>query len=258
MPLRVLILGGTTEASALAGLVAGDARFDGTLSLAGRTQLPRPTALATRVGGFGGSAGLARFLAEHSVEAVVDATHPYADQMSANAASACARQGVALATVVRTAWQAVPGDRWQIVPTSGSAAAALGSSPRRVFLALGRQDLAVFAAAPQHFYIARVIELPHAADLPPHLQVVQARGPFDVAGELALLREARIDVLVSRNSGGGATYAKIEAARELALPVVMIARPRKATGHVVSGAAEAFDWLQQRLHDSAPLSRRGV
>ena len=258
MPLRVLILSGTTEASALAALVADDPRCDATLSLAGRTQLPRPSALATRVGGFGGSEGLARFLAEHSVEAVVDATHPYADQMSANAAAACARQGVPLATIVRAAWQPKPGDRWQAVPTSSHAAAALGDTPRRVFLALGRQDLPLFTAAPQHFYVARVIEPPEPALLPPRIQVVTARGPFDLAGELALLRDGRIDVLVSRNSGGSATYAKIEAARTLALPVVMIERPHKATGQVVGSAREALRWLQQRFHDPPSLSRRGV
>jgi precorrin-6A/cobalt-precorrin-6A reductase len=258
MPFRVLILGGTTEASALSALVAADRQFDATLSLAGRTKAPRPSPLATRVGGFGGVEGLARYLAEHSVEAVVDATHPYADQMSANAVAACARQAVPLATVVRPAWQAEPGDRWQVVPGADAAAAALGPTPRRAFLALGRQDLPVFATAPQHFYMARVIEQPDAGPLPPQLRILQARGPFDLADELKLLRDERIELVVSKNSGGSATYAKIEAARALTLPVIMIARPHKATGDVAGGARDAFDWLQRQLHERTPLSRRGV
>jgi precorrin-6A/cobalt-precorrin-6A reductase len=127
-----------------------------------------------------------------------------------------------------------------------------------VFLALGRQDLAVFAAAPQHSYLARVIERPEADALPPQLRLLQARGPFDLASELGLLRDENIDVVVSKNSGGSATYSKIEAARTLGLPVVMIARPHKATGHALGSAREAFGWLQRRAHERTPPSLRGV
>jgi precorrin-6A/cobalt-precorrin-6A reductase len=258
MPLRVLILGGTTEASTLAGLLADRAEFNATLSLAGRTRSPRASPLDTRVGGFGGVEGLTRYLSEHAIEAVIDATHPYADQMSAHAVAACVQQGVPLATVVRPAWQAQSGDRWQVVPNTGVAASILGRAPRRVFLALGRQELPVFAAAAQHVYLARVIEKPDGAALPPQLRILQARGPFDLESELALLRDEKIDVVVSKNSGGHATYAKIEAARTLGLPVVMIARPHKAAGHVLVGARDAFDWLQQQAHARTPPSLRGV
>jgi len=251
MPLRVLILGGTTEASALARQVAGDPRLAPILSLAGRTANPRAQPIATRSGGFGGIDGLVRYLREGAIEAVIDATHPYADQMSAHAVAACREAGVPLASLVRPAWQAEPGDHWQIVPDFRTAANALGAMPRRVFLSLGRQELHVFAAAPQHHYIARLIERPERADLPPDLRLVQTRGPFDREAELRLLTDERIDVMVSKNSGGDATYAKIEAARALALPVVMIARPHKPAGHVVADAEEAVAWL----HDLAP---RGV
>jgi precorrin-6A/cobalt-precorrin-6A reductase len=253
--MRVLILGGTTEASALARLVAGDASFDAILSLAGRTSAPRQQPIATRVGGFGGAEGLARFIADDRIEAVIDATHPYADRMSANAVAACRQAGVPLASLVRPAWQAEPGDLWHTVATTEAAAAALGPAERTVLLTVGRQELHVFAAAPQHRYVARLIEPPQQASLPPDLVLLRQRGPFDLAAERRLLRDARIDVMVSKNSGGGATYPKIEAARQLGLPVIMIARPDKPAGHVVASPEEAVAWL---AHGRAPGSRRGV
>ncbi len=251
MPLRVLILGGTTEASALARQVAGDPRLAPILSLAGRTTNPRPQPIAMRTGGFGGIDGLVHFLRDSTIEAVIDATHPYADQMSAHAVAACRETGVPLASLLRPAWRAEVGDRWQVVPDFATAASALGATPRRVFLSLGRQELHVFAAAPQHHYIARLIERPERKDLPPDLRLVQARGPFDREAELHLLTDERIEVMVSKNSGGDATYAKIEAARALGLPVVMIARPHKPAGHAITDAEEAVAWL----HGLAP---RGV
>lgn len=251
MPLRVLILGGTIEAASLARLLAGDARFDATLSLAGRTSEPRPQPLPTRVGGFGGIVGLVRYLGEEKIAAMVDTTHPYADQMSRNAVAACAQTGVPLASLVRAPWQAEPGDRWTIVPDTDAAAVAIGSTPRRAFLSLGRQELHCFAAAPQHRYLARLIEPPQQETLPPHLSLIQARGPFDLAAETQLLMRERIEIVVTKNSGGGATYAKIEAARALDLPVIMIARPDKPAGHVVRTPEEAVAWL-------AHASRRGV
>lgn len=251
MPLRVLILGGTTEASALAREVADDSRLAPILSLAGRTTNPRPQPIAMRSGGFGGIEGLVGYLRDNTIEAVVDATHPYADQMSSHAVAACRASGVPLASFVRPAWPAQAGDRWQLVPSSEAAAIALGAAPRRVFLSLGRQDVHVFAAAPQHHYVARLIERPEREDLPPDLRLLQARGPFDRDAEQRLLIEQRIEVMVSKNSGGDATYAKIEAARALDLPVVMIARPFKPAGEVVTGIEQAVAWL----HALAP---RGV
>ena len=252
--MRVLILGGTTEASALAKLIAGDARFDATLSLAGRTLSPRAQPIATRIGGFGGADALAQWLRDGKIEAVIDATHPYADQISANAVSACRQTHVPLASIVRPPWQAVPGDKWQSVPSTEAAAVALGSAGRRVFLSLGRQELAAFTTAPQHHYLARSVDRPQGIALPPDIRFILARGPFEPAAEERLLADERIDVIVSKNSGGEAIYAKIAAARSLGLPVVMIERPDKQAGHAVTSAEEAMAWL---AHE-APRSPRGV
>ena len=252
--MRVLVLGGTTEASALAKLLAGDAHCEVTLSLAGRTASPKPQPLPTRVGGFGGVEGLVRWLRDEKVDAVIDATHPYAAQMSANAVEACVQTGVPLASIVRPPWSPRPDDSWRVVPDADAAAAALGKTPLRVFLSLGRQDLHAFAAAPQHRYVARTIELPDQTALPPNLRILQARGPFDRDSEAALLSREEVDIVVSKNSGGTATYAKIEAARELDLPVIMIARPDKPAGHVLGSPEEAIAWL----HGRAPGSLRGV
>ena len=256
--LRVLLLGGTTEASALARQLAGDARFEAILSLAGRTSAPKSQPIATRIGGFGGVDGLIHFLSDQTIDAVIDATHPYADQMSSNAVLACARAGTPLASLVRPPWAPRAGDRWQIVPSTAAAALALGPMSRRVFLSLGRQELHAFAAAPQHHYLARVIEAPDPAGLPPDLQVLRARGPFDRTAEERLLTGEKIEVLVSKNAGGGATYAKIEAARALGLPVIMVDRPHKPAGHIVGAPGEAVAWLEQRLHAATLPSLRGV
>ncbi len=252
--MRVLVLGGTTEASALATLLAADPRFDATLSLAGRTSNPKPQPLATRVGGFGGIEGLARWLRDEKADAVIDATHPYAAQMSANAVAACTQAGLPLGTIVRPPWRRLEDESWRVVPTAEAAAAALGKTPLRVFLSLGRQELHAFASAPQHRYVARTIEVPEQAALPPNLKILQARGPFDRDSEARLLAKEEIDIIVSKNSGGTATYAKIEAARELDLPVIMIARPDKPAGHLLGSPEEAVAWL----HGCAPGSRRGV
>ena len=253
--MRVLILGGTTEASALAELVAGDSRFEATLSLAGRTPAPRAQPIATRVGGFGGADGLARYIEEQAIEAMIDATHPYADQMSANAVDASRQSGVPLASLMRPAWQAERGDDWQDVPSTEAAARALGTKKRNVFLTVGRQELHVFSAAPQHRYVARLIEAPQQADLPPDLVLLRQRGPFDLAAERRLLGDEKIDVMVSKNSGGSATYPKILATRQLGLPVIMIARPDKPASEVVGSPAEAVAWLARH---ASSRSRRGV
>jgi precorrin-6A/cobalt-precorrin-6A reductase len=252
--MRILILGGTTEASALAQRLAGDTRFEATLSLAGRTSAPRAQPLPTRVGGFGGVEGLARYLREHQIDAVIDVTHPYADQMSANAVAACKQGNVPLASLARPPWQSMPGDKWQTVSSPAKAAAALGPTLRRVFLSLGRLELHAFAAAPQHHYVARIIDPPEQAELPPDLRFIQARGPFDLAAERKLLVDERIEVIVSKDSGGSATYPKIAAARELGLPVIMIERPYKAAGELVASPDEAIAWLARH----GALSRRGV
>jgi precorrin-6A/cobalt-precorrin-6A reductase len=255
--MRVLILGGSTESSELTRLLAEDHRFDTTLSLAGRTLKPRPQPVRSRTCGFGGPDGLAAWLAQESIEAVVDATHPYADQISSNAVTACGRLAIPLATILRPAWQQQPGDNWVTVASAEAAADALGPQPRRVFLSLGRLELGAFAASPQHHYIARMIEPPEGIALPKDIRLIFDRGPFDEQAETALLTNEKIDVIVSKNSGGAATYAKIAATRKLGIPVVMIARPHKVHGHAVENAEGAVMWLEQQ-HAHRATSARGV
>jgi precorrin-6A/cobalt-precorrin-6A reductase len=257
--MRVLILGGTTEASDLAHRLADDRRFEMTLSLAGRTLSPRMQPVRTRIGGFGGADGLVAWLGQEKIHAVVDATHPYADQISSNAVAACTRLAIPLASIVRPAWQPQSGDRWFTVASAEAAADALGREPRRVFLSVGRIELAVFARSPHHHYLARMIDPPDDVALPPDIRLIFDRGPFDRRAETALLRQEKIDVLVSKNSGGAATYAKIEATRELGIPVVMIARPHKLRGNAVANAEGAVTLLEQWLaHRTTPCSARGV
>jgi precorrin-6A/cobalt-precorrin-6A reductase len=255
MAKKLLILGGTSEGRRLAERLAADARWDALLSFAGRTQsLERPT-VAHRVGGFGGVEGLAAFLREGSYAALVDATHAFAAQMSAHAVAAAERTGTPLLRVELFAWQPTPGDVWQEVADMHAAAQALSSQPpRRVFLSVGRLEIAAFAAAPQHHYLVRAVD-PFEPGLP-HARVLCARGPFALADERALLREERIEVLVSKNAGTPATHAKLVAARELGVPVVMVARPRLPAATVVGTVEAALAWLEA-LHD-APSSRRGV
>ena len=237
--MRILILGGTGEASALVrGLLALDAGFAPTLSLAGRTSQPKAEPVPVRTGGFGGPEGLAAWIAREGTDLVVDATHPFAARIGANAARACALTGVPLLAIRRPAWTPEAGDRWIGVPDMAAAAAALGPVPRRVFLTVGRQEVAAFAAAPQHDYVARAIE--DLALAVPRFTAIRARGPFDAAAEAAFLVARGIDILVSKNSGGGATYGKIAAARALGLPVVMVSRPEKPAVPSVPDAAAAL------------------
>jgi precorrin-6A/cobalt-precorrin-6A reductase len=257
--MRVLVLGGTTEASDLARLLAADLRFEATVSLAGRTMNPKVQPVRTRIGGFGGVDGLVAWLKQDATQAVIDATHPYADQISANAVAACAQLAIPLASIVRPAWEREPGDNWLPVENAEAAAGALGPKPRRVFLTLGRLELGAFANAPHHHYIARTIDPPGNVALPSDLRLLVGRGPFDGEAEAALLKRENIDVIVSKNSGGLATYGKIEAARSLGIPVVMIARPHKMHGHAVETATVAMTWLEQQLaHRTTSCSARGV
>ena len=255
--MRVLILGGTTEASAIAGGLATGSPFEVTLSLAGRTAKPvLANGVTTRSGGFGGPEGLARWLADNQIDAVIDATHPFAAQISANATAATGTLGLPLCTVVRPPWTAMPGDRWETVSTLEDAATALGDAPRRVFLSVGRQNIGAFQSAPSHAYVIRTIDPPEHADLPPDATVIESRGPFAIEDELDLLARHLIDVVVTKNAGGKATYAKIAAARQLQIPVVVIERPIKAGRHTVPTAADARLWLDT-LHENA-RSERGV
>jgi precorrin-6A/cobalt-precorrin-6A reductase len=249
--LRVLILGGTTEANQLVAMLANDARFDAVLSYAGRTERPTPPPIPWRVGGFGGVDGLTNYLRDENIARVVDATHPFAAQMSAHAIAACAIANVPLLALERLPWQRLPRDRWIQVDDFTAAAEALGPSPRRVFLGIGRMQLAPFASHPQHFYLVRLVDPPRAP-LPLPAELIVARGPFDLAGDRVMLADHRIDIVVARDAGGDGAFAKIEAARALGLPVVMVRRPSIPARDKVETVGEVLRWLG---HDFAPTER---
>ncbi|MFD4140330.1 cobalt-precorrin-6A reductase [Streptomyces sp. NPDC058572] len=234
--MHILILGGTAEARALAGLLHPHARV--TSSLAGRVANPRLPVGEVRIGGFGGADGLARWIGEHGVDRVIDATHPFAERISSNAAAAAAVAHVPLLALRRPGWVPVEGDDWRDVGSLEEAAAALdglgwghlpGRSPRgRVFLTTGRMGLAAFAGCPQWFLV-RSVDAPEPP-MPARTEVLLDRGPFTVDGERELLHRHRIDVLVTKDSGAAATAPKLEAAREAGVPVVMIRRPPAPQG----------------------------
>ena len=253
--MNLLILGGTTEASAIARALAHDTQFNATISLAGRTRHPAPQPIPCRTGGFGGAEGLARYLTAHRIGAVVDATHPFAARMTRNAEDAARLTGTRLLAVQRPPWQRQPFDNWIDVPDMEAAAEALGPSPRRVLLTIGQKDMAPFAAAPWHQYVLRSVDPPAPDALPPGAEVIAARGPFAEGAERDLLTTRRIEVLVTKNSGGSATEAKLAAARALGLPVVMVARPPPPQAETVATAAEALTWIE-RLHHAQV--RRGA
>jgi precorrin-6A/cobalt-precorrin-6A reductase len=243
--MRILILGGTAEASALSEKLAGRPGLDVTLSLAGRTANPRPSPVATRIGGFGGAEGLRGWLDEHGTDLVVDATHPFAAVISRNANTACEAIPLPLLALRRSPWIRQAGDRWTSVSTMAQAAEALGSAPRRVFVTVGRQELAAFNIHPQHTYVVRSIEPAGHDFTAPHVTALRARGPFDEDGDLSLMVEHGIEILVTKNSGGTATYAKITAARSLGLPVIMVSQPAKPYGQRVETVGEALDWIEE-------------
>jgi precorrin-6A/cobalt-precorrin-6A reductase len=242
---RILILGGSSEASALVRALAVAPQIEPVLSLAGRTRAPVLPAIACRIGGFGGAEGLAAYLRD-GCAACINATHPFAARMSANAVAATAQTDVPLLRILRPAWVAAPGDDWRAVADMAAAARALGVPPRRVLLTIGQKDLAAFAAMPQHHYVIRSIDPPGGA-LPPNAAIISARGPFDVAAEIALLRDRGIEVIVTKNSGGDATAAKLAAARALHLPVVMVARPAEPPADTVADVAAALAWLARHV-----------
>jgi len=244
--MHVLILGGTTEARRLAGELAGDPGVRVTSSLAGRVAEPRLPAGEVRIGGFGGPAGLAAWLREQHVDALIDATHPFAGTISRNAAEAAAEVHVPLLALRRPSWVPVDGDRWHPVGSLGEAADALPGLGSRVFLTTGRQGLASFAHLTGPWFLARSVDAPEAP-MPPHTEVLLDRGPFTLDGERAVLRDHRIDVLVTKDSGGAATAPKLAAARELGLPVVIVSRPDPPAGvPVAPDVPAALAWLTRR------------
>jgi precorrin-6A/cobalt-precorrin-6A reductase len=252
---RVLILGGTTEARGLAERLTRRADLEVVLSLAGRTVSPAPLPVPVRRGGFGGAAGLARYLIERRIDVMVDATHPYAKIMSANAAAAARISGTALVALRRPPWLLVSGDRWDEAADVGEAVGKLGERPRRVFVTIGRNALLPFAAAPQHFYLIRSVD-PVDPPLPlPHAAYVRGRGPFSEADDRALLLDHAIDIVVAKNSGGAASYGKIAAARALGIPIIMLRRPPAPEAPAVETVDDAIAWLDHALTSA---TARGV
>lgn len=248
----MLILGGTADANRLAAAVAAEPHIDAVLSFAGRTETPKLPPIPSRIGSFGGAAGLMDYLRAERIDRVVDATHPFAAQMSRNAVEACVATGVPLLALERAPWQARSGDRWIEVDDLPAAAIALGGAPRRVFLGIGRQNLDLFADYQQHSYLVRLVDPPRGPLPLSQVEFVVARGPFDRAADRALLAAHRIEIVVAKNAGGDAAVAKIEAARDLGLPVVMVRRPAIPPRRTVASVAEVMDWL---IHDNTPTER---
>ncbi len=247
-PARLLILGGTSEAAALAR--AAIARFAPRLeivtSLAGRTAAPGAIAGSVRIGGFGGAGGLAAYLHRERIDLVVDATHPFAATIAANAAAACAQTGVPRLKLLRVSWRAQPGDDWREAADFAAAAGMVETAGRRIFLTTGPGDLDAFAKLNGNWFLVRLLQ-PAPAPLPlAAYKTIIGRPPFTVEAEQALLAENRIDTLVSKQSGGPAE-AKLTAARSLGVSVIMIRRPTPPPGDRVETVEAAIAWLGSRL-----------
>jgi precorrin-6A/cobalt-precorrin-6A reductase len=251
---RILILGGTAEARQLAGRLSHRHDLAVTLSLAGRTAAPAEQPVPVRTGGFGGAEGLAAYLAAEQVDVLIDATHPYAAVMSAHAAEAAARSNVRLLALQRRPWTAIAEDQWIEVDTIDDAVLALGSTPRRAFLTVGRRDITAFTAAPQHSYLIRSVDPIDPPLRVPHATYLTARGPFSQADDRELMTQHQINVVVAKNSGGDATYGKIAAARSLGIGVIMLRRPVLPAVAAVETVQDAVEWLDHEL----PANDRGV
>jgi precorrin-6A/cobalt-precorrin-6A reductase len=248
---RVLVLSGTAEARRLAAdLVA--ARVPVTSSLAGRVSRPRLPQGEVRIGGFGGPEGLGRWLRDRQVAAVVDATHPFAERISASAVAACQHADVPLLRLGRPGWQEREGDRWEWVDDLDHAAAAVPTLGSRVLLTTGRQGLAAFAAVREAWFLVRCVE-PADPPLPPRHRVLLDRGPYTVGSELALIDEHRIDLVVTKDSGGVPTQAKLDAARSRRLPVIVVRRPPGLHTPTVGAPGEALEWALEALRRPATV-----
>ncbi|MFD8806183.1 cobalt-precorrin-6A reductase [Streptomyces sp. NPDC059597] len=244
MPPHLLILGGTTEARELAAALATHPAVRVTTSLAGRVTRPGPLTGDTRTGGFGGPEGLSDWLRTHRVDALIDATHPFARRITTNALQAARQANIPALVLRRPGWHPTPDDDWHPVPSLTAAATVLPTLGTRVLLTTGRLGLAAFAALENLHFLVRSVE-PPAPPLPPHTELLLARGPFALPDELNLLRAHRTDVLVTKNSGGDATAPKLTAARQLGLPVVVVERPPLPEDAVtVPDAGGALGWLR--------------
>ncbi|WP_072689967.1 cobalt-precorrin-6A reductase [Rhodococcus marinonascens] len=243
---RILILGGTGEARSLAAALHEDSDIDAVSSLAGRIRDPRVPVGDVRIGGFGGADGLADWLRTHPVDAIVDATHPFAAQITANAVEVAGRCDIPILVLRRPAWVRRTGDDWREVADLGEAAQLLPELGSRVFLTVGRQGVDSFARLGALWFLVRAIDPPDV-EMPQRSTLLLARGPFTAAAEAALMHEHRIDVLVTKNSGGDQTYAKLEAARALGIPVIMVRRPQLPPGvGAVDDVADALAWIVSR------------
>jgi precorrin-6A/cobalt-precorrin-6A reductase len=242
----ILILGGTAEARELAGVL--DARGVAVVSsLAGRVSRPRLPVGEVRIGGFGGPTAMAGWLAEREIGAVVDATHPFAERISASARQACAEAGVELLRLERPGWRDRRGDRWHWaddLPAAARLAPRLGA---RVLLTTGRQGLAAFAGIDSAWFLIRCVD-PPATELPPNSEVLLDRGPYTLEGELALIDARGIDVVVTKDSGGEHTSAKLDAARQRGLPVVVVRRPPRPDVASVPDVEQALAWASERVY----------
>jgi precorrin-6A/cobalt-precorrin-6A reductase len=252
-PLKVLLLGGSSEAALLAKRLAGMQGIAATLSLAGRTADPGHSPLPVRTGGFGGIAGLADHLAREDIDLVIDATHPFAATISNNAITACTRAQVPLLAIERPPWRKMAGDDWEEHGSVAEAVAALPREPLKIFSGLGRQSIDALCAAPQHHYLIRVIDPLAPPPGLPHATIITGRGPFRTDDDVMLFKAHGIERILAKNSGGTAAYAKIEAARRLGLKVHIIRRPLIAERRTVPTVEDAMAWI--RAHQSSRADR---
>jgi precorrin-6A/cobalt-precorrin-6A reductase len=252
---RLLILGGTGDAMKLASVAVDLPGLAVITTLAGRTLTPKAVTGEVRIGGFGGEAGLVAYLQAESIDLVIDATHPFAAQISWHTAGAATKLGIPRLMLIRPAWarsQSVgsaesPGDHWIEVESVAAAVESIPANAMRIFLTIGRQQLTLFANLTNKWCLMRSIDPPDLSIPLPPGKLLLDRGPFSLDSERELLREYQIDAIVSKNSGGDATYAKVIAARELGLPVVMVQRPIVPDGEIVADVAGAIEWLYDQL-----------
>lgn len=240
--LHILILGGTTEASELASTLS-NYKIKITFSYAGRVEAPKEQPANVRVGGFGGIEGLRDYLIQNHVTHLIDATHPFAQKISVNAIHAVQKTGVKFITLTRAPWEPKANDRWLPVPDITAAVAAVSTPPQRIMLAIGRIHIDSFIVQPQHNYLLRLIDEPMSPPSLPNHTIVIERGPFNIESDMRLLNKHKIELIICKNSGGKGADAKLIAARELGLPVIMIDRPKFPIHKEVHSVSEILQWL---------------
>lgn len=246
---RLLVIGGTGDAAKLVRLVAGKFgnRLEITTSLAGRTRFPTPLPCDVRIGGFGGVSGLTRWIIENGIELVIDASHPFSAIMSENTRAACEATGVRRLVLGRAPWISQIGDCWHPVKDVVAAARLVPKLGQRPFLTVGGSDISCFSELGSMRVVVRLIDEPIGLLPLRNYELVLGRGPFELVQEESLLIKHKIDVVVAKNGGGRATYAKIEAARNAQIPVIMIERPPEVKGERVDHLSCAVSWIEKRL-----------